>query len=727
MAKIKPKLSKSKSSQWEIIDDISTMGYRDDSPYRNRESIDINTLNGLIDMSETGMPILANGRYLPPYSGMHQFEPGVVREERIMQSGGRAPLGISSTSMSLSLPTTIPTLTGLDLAFSRQERIPIKGNEELYNYVKNNSEYDFRIVDSNFFNALPKNIQIKPTQQQISQEQPLQQLEFNNIPFKKGSYFTVDRGGQQSGGAGFSDRRTQMTDYYDRGTGKKLGAYPKKKFGGNIETESEWEILPEAEDGKKISLEDFQPRNPNSNERIQQEIINKDNLNRLTKGTNQNPVNLPEIEVVAPRNRNPATAQAAATRWKEENPELQGSSADVASALFLAPVTEFLHTPSRVVNQGIRLGQGKGFGDYSSEISETLGLKTDPNNAWHSVRNFFVDNAADAIVPMEMLGVGTRGAKPFAGMNFKKSASQQLPDFGATSFIDDVGRGLTRNTNELPPPPHEIILDEHAFNLERLAPKNKRKMRSFDDSDIGSGLTLRNNPSRVENVEDILGKNRSIKSVMNKETGESIDLKTWRDADGELYYYMSANMPSSKIKAGRAYMEIEKHIPKGASLLENSSLSYDSFLNILKQTKNPKFETFVKGSVPMNNAAKNASFKTKPRETAPLVEFANKNHADDAVNELNLLLDKYNLPKASVTNEYGNYSIQLPNIGLKKLYSIIGIGGAGALGATQAKNEPYKNGGKINTEWEIIEDFDEIPEYKHGGKTPAWQRKVRNK
>jgi hypothetical protein len=44
---------------------------------------------------------------------------------------------------------------------------------------------------------------------------------------------------------------------------------------------------------------------------------------------------------------------------------------------------------------------------------------------------------------------------------------------------------------------------------------------------------------------------------------------------------------------------------------------------------------------------------------------------------------------------------------------IIGIGGAGALGATQAKNEPYRNGGKIkpkssnweivsNNEWEII-------------------------
>ena len=286
-------------------------------------------------------------------------------------------------------------------------------------------------------------IELPQLNTQISQEQPQQQLEFNNIPFQKGSYFTVDREGQQLGGSGFSDRRTQMTDYYDRKTGKKLGAYPKKKFGGNIETESEWEILPEAEDGKKISLEDFKPRNPNSNERIQQQIKSNDALNRLTKGTKENPVNLEEITVAALRNRNPATAQAAATRWKEENPELQGSSANLASALFLAPVTEFLHTPSRVVNQGIRLGQGKGFGDYSSEISETLGLETNPDDAWHSVRNFFVDNAADAIVPMEMLGVGARGAKPFAGINFRKGA-KQLPGSGVASSVDDVGRSLTQ-------------------------------------------------------------------------------------------------------------------------------------------------------------------------------------------------------------------------------------------------------------------------------------------
>jgi len=61
---------------------ISQMGYRDDSPLRNEKSLNIQTgPNGIIDMSNTGMPLMANGRYLPPYSGHHQFEPNSIVTE----------------------------------------------------------------------------------------------------------------------------------------------------------------------------------------------------------------------------------------------------------------------------------------------------------------------------------------------------------------------------------------------------------------------------------------------------------------------------------------------------------------------------------------------------------------------------------------------------------------------------------------------------------------------
>lgn len=83
LAKEPKKLAKPKD-----VDYVSKMGYRDDSPFNTRPYIDINTPNGLIDMSNTGIPLLANGQYLPPYSGMHQFDTDVVREIPLAEEGG---------------------------------------------------------------------------------------------------------------------------------------------------------------------------------------------------------------------------------------------------------------------------------------------------------------------------------------------------------------------------------------------------------------------------------------------------------------------------------------------------------------------------------------------------------------------------------------------------------------------------------------------------------------
>jgi hypothetical protein len=62
------------------VDYKSKMGYRDDSPYNQNAYNDIHTSNGMIDMSQTGIPLFANGRYLPPYSGMHYLGSPIVRE-----------------------------------------------------------------------------------------------------------------------------------------------------------------------------------------------------------------------------------------------------------------------------------------------------------------------------------------------------------------------------------------------------------------------------------------------------------------------------------------------------------------------------------------------------------------------------------------------------------------------------------------------------------------------
>lgn len=69
-------------------DELSMMGYRDDSPYRDRSSIDIHTPTGMIDMSQTGIPLMANGQYLPPYSGMHNMGTPYVKETPVKKYGG---------------------------------------------------------------------------------------------------------------------------------------------------------------------------------------------------------------------------------------------------------------------------------------------------------------------------------------------------------------------------------------------------------------------------------------------------------------------------------------------------------------------------------------------------------------------------------------------------------------------------------------------------------------
>ena len=74
------------------VDYISKMGYRDGSPFGDNPYNDIYTPNGIIDMSQTGIPLFANGQYLPPYSGMHDMGTENVREIPVAKKGGQKGL-----------------------------------------------------------------------------------------------------------------------------------------------------------------------------------------------------------------------------------------------------------------------------------------------------------------------------------------------------------------------------------------------------------------------------------------------------------------------------------------------------------------------------------------------------------------------------------------------------------------------------------------------------------
>ena len=71
---------------------ISKWGFSDNSPYNKADKLEINTPSGYIDMSQTGIPLFANGQLLQPYSGQHYMGTTNVTEIPAVQRGGQLPM-----------------------------------------------------------------------------------------------------------------------------------------------------------------------------------------------------------------------------------------------------------------------------------------------------------------------------------------------------------------------------------------------------------------------------------------------------------------------------------------------------------------------------------------------------------------------------------------------------------------------------------------------------------
>lgn len=211
---------------------------------------------------------------------------------------------------------------------------------------------------------------------------------------------------------------------------KKLKIKPKIK-------NSQWEILeddlPIAQDGLKISLDEFRPKFANSNEKIITDLKTQSKIN--SKGTQSNPISLKEVEISTVREK-PLGFAGQSLKSQQTNPANIPAS-QVASQIF-SFVPEALHTPSRAVNY--MLGADN---PYQSEISETLGWQNnDPTDLWASTRNFFVDNAADVLIPAE--GIGNIGSKTIPKIgNVAKTSLRESVD-----LVHPVGRKLRQIEQE---------------------------------------------------------------------------------------------------------------------------------------------------------------------------------------------------------------------------------------------------------------------------------------
>ena len=223
---------------------------------------------------------------------------------------------------------------------------------------------------------------------------------------------------------------------------------------------------------------------------------------------------------------------------------------------------------------------------------------------------------------------------------------------------------------------------------------------SRDKVDLGNGLSIIHNPGGVNPETNLLGKSRPLKKIVNNDNNRDyMSLKSWTDKKtGKIYYNIEAVMPhTSPLRAGKAYHTLVlDHVPIGETILEKTSLSQDALFNILKQSKKPRFETSVVGTIPMNDLAVNKTiFKQNKAGKGVTDFFASPKKAKDAIAELNNLLEKHDLPLASLTRyehpQFENrymYGLTIPNIALKRLYSILGAGAAGTvLGMTNSSSQ----------------------------------------
>lgn len=225
--------------------------------------------------------------------------------------------------------------------------------------------------------------------------------------------------------------------------------------------------------------------------------------------------------------------------------------------------------------------------------------------------------------------------------------------------------------------------NDYPISLER-APKRKiRAKRPAPDNVIG------NIGDDIQITKDRWG------DIWAKTKGkdEYVALKTWDD-NGNLTYKLSANMPSSPLKAGKSMKELEKYIPIGGKFKENQSLSMDSFTAILNRIKHTdKWKANIEGDIPLNNSSKHIktpNFKAlSPDSNSQRALYHTRAEANKAAEELNVLLKQHGLPEAKVIHDesFGftegmrsPYGVNIPNISLTKLASIFGIS-LGTIGA----------------------------------------------
>lgn len=288
---------------------------------------------------------------------------------------------------------------------------------------------------------------------------------------------------------------------------------------------------------------------------------------------------------------------------------------------------------------------------------------------------------------------GVQSAQDISEGNYGQAAMHAgfaaLPFAGKIPGVQRLASRLNpRATNQLAEIPSELNIDVDApfGGIDLRGARNvsrNQKVPQWEYKELESGLT------ESIPVRKGVGNDDVIRKVSAPNKGD-ISLKTYNDEAGNPLYYFSANMPGGGLTAGKAFKHLEQYVPKGGKILEKESLSTDSFHNILQRAKNPeKFTWSHEGYVPLNSAGRNKVISNVDEAVGGLnTQFRSAEEAEKALAEINSRIKIEGMPKARITKKIDQakfaetgpnapiprlYQIEVPNIGLTKMYRPGGI------------------------------------------------------
>jgi len=255
----------------------------------------------------------------------------------------------------------------------------------------------------------------------------------------------------------------------------------------------------------------------------------------------------------------------------------------------------------------------------------------------------------------------------------------EVPKTNITSSVD----GIVVNSidNQLPdvePFIHLDVNNPQTINLNR----NKTANKNIYKETIEEGnLKINKRGGTPENPKTI---------TIKTKTGA---IQATQNPDGS---YMFHNAVDSRIDAGKAMLKLNEHLPKKPIIFETSSMSTDSYTNLLKIGKSKDWKATFDGFSPLNDSNKNVNFLDdllKWKNRGANAAFSSEKTAKEAQSRMNAYLNKqgYN-ESANIVQKHGEWQMEVPNYRVQRNYQNGGqipIAGASYL-ATQGQEEPKK-------------------------------------